>query len=84
MAGRVPGSPRALVAAFMVAGALTSCTPAREDRGGEASGSDLESGSVESAASSDAVQRDRIRNDTLPGRDLRVQHGTDTSRGQHP
>ncbi len=82
MAGRVPGSLRALVAAFVVAGALTNCTPASDDRGGAASGDDLESSSAGSAASNEAVQRGKEVNDTLPGRDSRVQDGTDTSQGQ--
>lgn len=80
MAGRVPGSLGAVLAAVAVAVALTGCTPADEDRGGAASGDDLGSGAAGSAVSNDAVQGGRPVNDTLPGRDSRVQGETDTGK----
>ena len=81
MAGRVPGSLRALLAACAVAAALADCTPADEDRGGAASGDDLGSGAAGSAVSNDTVQSGRPVNDTLPGRDSRVREGIDTGQG---
>lgn len=84
MTGRVLKPLWTLVAALAMAGALGNCAPDANSRGGAASGDDLGSGTTGSAASNDAVQRGRPLNDTLPGRDSRVQDGTDTGQGRRP